>query len=60
MLQDEIADYLPKNEFIMGSLLHLEQSVPEHYSIFDIFFDIPSQKWQSWRSVFLYCKESRA
>lgn len=38
----------------------MEASLPRGVNVFDLFFDVSNNCWQSWKSVFNYVKEDRA
>ena len=44
-------------EFADGSLDGIKAFIPQTQNVFEIFFDIQSNQWQNWKSVFLYAHE---
>jgi hypothetical protein len=44
-------------DFILGSLEELTQTIPEGVSLFDIVYDLNTSSWNPWTCCYLYAQE---
>lgn len=56
-LSDVFGAFVPNLEQSAGSISAMISDIPQEMSVFDIFFDVQTNSWQNWKSVFMFSQD---